>query len=209
MATAAVAAVGVVTSVMSARKARKGAKGASKAQQEAAERAQALTEERYQDAKGYLSPYRTGGQAAFDMTQALSGALGPEAQAQAYANYQESPGVQFQREQGMRGIEQDRAVSGMGGGSRLKALSRFNQGLAMQDFGSQFTRLQNQGNQGLAASQSLAGFGANAAAASGAQLQDAAAARAGGMLAQAKAQQQMIGSLGKVAGNTIAQVWGK
>jgi len=79
---------------------------------------------------------------SFELQQALSGALGPEAQALAFANFQESPGVQFLREQGLAGINRNTAaLGGVGGGERLKALSAFNQGLALQDFNNQFARL--------------------------------------------------------------------
>lgn len=74
--------------------------------------------------------------------QAISGALGPEAQAEAFAAFEESPGVAFAREQGVRGIESETAVTGgAGGGDRLRELTRFSQGLALQDLQNQFGRL--------------------------------------------------------------------
>ena len=98
-----------------------------------------------------LNPYIQRGDQAGDMTAALSGVLGPAAQQQAYSQYQESPGVSFLREQGMRGLEQNLNVGGVGGGTRLKELSRFNQGLAMQDFSNQYNRLGSQADVGRAA----------------------------------------------------------
>jgi len=74
--------------------------------------------------------------------QALSGALGPDAQAEAFAAFEESPGVQFAREQGLRGVESEAAVTGgLGGGQRLRELTKFSQGLALQDFRNQFNQL--------------------------------------------------------------------
>lgn len=97
--------------------------------------------------EGY-NPYIQGGLQATQQQQALSGALGQDAQRQAYSQYQESPGVAFQREQGMRGIGQNLSAMGVGGGTRLKELSRFNQGLAAQDFNNYYNRLGDQSSQG-------------------------------------------------------------
>ncbi len=50
--------------------------------------------------------------------------------------FEEDPGYQFRLEEGQRGIEnQARAAGGMYSGATLKALSRFNSGLASQEYG--------------------------------------------------------------------------
>ena len=51
-----------------------------------------------------LDPFAQGGQSAQQLQLAQSGALGPEAQAQAFQNFQDSPGQAFLQERGMRGI---------------------------------------------------------------------------------------------------------
>lgn len=74
--------------------------------------------------------------------QAFSGALGPEAQAQAFSEFQEDPGTEFLREQGLRGIESGAGVrGGLGGGDRLRELTKFSQGLALQQLSSRFSQL--------------------------------------------------------------------
>lgn len=74
--------------------------------------------------------------------QALSGALGPDAQAEAFANFQEDPGTQFLREQGLRLVDSGAAATGgIGGGERLRELTKFSQGLALQDLSNRFNRL--------------------------------------------------------------------
>ena len=79
---------------------------------------------------------------AFQLQAAFSGSRGPEAQREAFAGFQESPNVAFLREQGLRGVEgQAAATGGLGGGERLRELTRFSQGLALQDFENQFNRL--------------------------------------------------------------------
>jgi len=77
----------------------------------------------------------------------LIGAEGPDVQARLFEDFQESPGVGFLRDQGIRGINNlAAATGGTGGGNRLKALSAFNQGLALQDFNNQLSQLLNIGN---------------------------------------------------------------
>lgn len=111
-----------------------------------------------QKAEQAYAPYADTG--AQETRQALSGAMGPEAQAQAYADYQESPGVAWLRERGMSGINRDAAATGgLGGGNRLKALSQFNQGLASQDFGNYWNRLVEIAGTSYSAAQNLANLG--------------------------------------------------
>lgn len=89
------------------------------------------------------------GQQAGQQLGAFSGALGPGAQAAAFKGFQESPGTQFLREQGTRGINTQSAVTGAGGGNRLAALTEFSQGLALQDLARQQQQLQGLSQQGL------------------------------------------------------------
>ena len=103
-----------------------------------------------------LNPFSQGGQQAQQVQLAQSGALGPEAQAQAYQNFQSSPGQDWLREQGERGVTRNAgALGGLGGGNVMKELSRFNQGLASQDFGNQFNRLGSLSGQGLTAATNI------------------------------------------------------
>lgn len=89
--------------------------------------------------------------------RAASGALGGEAQSNFFQNFQEDPGTQYRREQGMRSIDrQSSKMGGLGGGSRLKELSRFNQQLANEQLGNRLNQL-----GGLA--QSDIGIGSNLA----------------------------------------------
>jgi len=103
----------------------------------------------YNQVQPMRQPFIGAGMGAAGTQAAQSGAMGQPAQAAAFQNYQESPGVQFMRDQGMRGMEQNLAASGVGGGTRLKALSRFNQGLALQDYGNQFNRLGQVADRGV------------------------------------------------------------
>jgi hypothetical protein len=110
------------------------------------------------------SPYmQTGGQ-AFDMQAALSGALGPEAQQQAYSNFQQSPGQQFLQQQAEKALLRNSAATGnLGGGGTKTALQQQAMGFAQQDFDNYYNRLGGISNAGLGFTQSLGGMQANAA----------------------------------------------
>ena len=113
-----------------------------------------------------LSPFIAPGQQSAQLQAALSGALGFEAQQQAIANFQSSPGQQFLQEQAELALLRNAAATGgLGGGQVLSELQRQAIGLAQQDFQNQFARLGDVTGTGLSAAgqlsnliQSLAGL---------------------------------------------------
>lgn len=137
---------------------------------------------------------------SFDMQKAQAGVLGPEAQRQAMAQYSESPGVQWQREQGMRSLENDAAITGKGGGSRLKAISQFNQGLAQQDFNNQFNRLGSITGVNVNAANTTAGLVTNTAVGQANVQQSIGNAQAGASLARGQAIGSAMNSISSAAG---------
>lgn len=120
-----------------------------------------------------LQPWMQPGFDANNLQAALSGAMGPDAQAQAYANFQESPGQAWLREQGERSLTRNAAaLGGLGGGNVMKELTRYGQGLASQDFNNYFNRLGGIADRGMQASAlgaNLRGQGVGAATAAGGQ----------------------------------------
>jgi hypothetical protein len=116
-----------------------------------------------------LQPFATSGTQANNLQAALSGALGPEAQKQAFSSYQMSPGAQFAQEESERAITRNAAaIGGLGGGNVRDELSRRAVGTYMQDFGNQFNRLGEVANRGYGAASSLTGLkGAEAGIQSG------------------------------------------
>lgn len=89
-----------------------------------------------------LNPYAQPGVQSLNLQAALSGAMGAPAQQQAYANYQESPGQRYLREQSERALlRNSAAIGGLGGGNVRQELQRQAQGLAAQDFDAAFNRL--------------------------------------------------------------------
>jgi hypothetical protein len=101
-----------------------------------------------------FDPYAQAGGQALQQQLALSGALGQEAFQQAY---QESPQMQFLREQGEQAALRTAAArGGVGGGNVMKELARYGTGLASQDLQNQIGNLQALSAQGLGARGSAA-----------------------------------------------------
>lgn len=101
-----------------------------------------------------FQPFQQGGTSAFNQQAALSGALGPEAQQQAFNEFTASPGQQFLQEQGQRQIASTVGRRGFSGDA-IREAARFGQGLAQQDFGNQFNRLGQLSGQGLQAQSAI------------------------------------------------------
>ena len=152
-----------------------------------------------------LDPLINSGRQSFDLQQALSGALGPEAQAEAFANFQEDPGTEFLREQGIRTIDSAGGATGRGGGERLRELTRFGQGLALQDLSSRFNRLGAGTAVGLSAAETLANARSNAASGVSQAIQTGAAGLAEGTVGQAAGAR---GGIGQIAGGITGGLTG-
>jgi len=148
-----------------------------------------------------FDPYSQAGQAALQQQLALSGALGQEAFQQAY---QESPQMQFLREQGERAALRTAAArGGLGGGRVMQELSRFNTGLASQDLQQQIGNLAALGGQGLQATGQQAQLGAQAGQLQAGLQTDAArqlAAQRGQLAASQLGTGGQLAGLGTMAG---------
>lgn len=89
--------------------------------------------------RGYQGDNPTG---AMDLMRAYSGASGEQAQRQAFEGFQDSPGVAWLRDRGLRGIDRNASArGGLGGGNRMKALTAYSQGLAEQSYQRRFAEL--------------------------------------------------------------------
>jgi len=174
-------------SVYGARKQAKAMTSAQRSQEAAARRAEALAAKKSEEAKVRLNPFIKTGTQASDMQAAFSGALGPEAQAQAYADFKSSPGQVYLRKQGMKNLDNTYSASGVGGGTRLKAITAFNQDLAMTDFQNNFNRLQKVTDTGLSAAGTLSGREVQFNQAQAAPIIAAGNAAASGALGRARA----------------------
>jgi hypothetical protein len=175
---------------------------AADTQVQASSNANQLIRQQFLETKGQLQPFITGAAPAFQLQQAQSGALGAPAQQQAFQNFNESPGVAFMRERGLRAIDRNAAARGsLIGGNTDKARISFSQGIAQQDFGNQFNRLGSITGTGLAAAQALGGVGSQAAQGQASNVQQAGIAQAQGQLGRAKTFGSALGDLSAIFGN--------
>jgi len=140
------------------------------------------------------------------------------------SDFEKEPGYEFRRNEGNRGIEASAAArGGLQSGAALKALNRFNQDYASNEYGNAYNRFTNdqgnifnrlsglagtgqaQTNQSIASNmnttQNIANMGTNVAGARGNALTDAANARASGFVGAANANNQMWSNLANTATN--------
>lgn len=112
------------------------------AQMEEARRLFGISEEEFM-------PFREAGLGALERQQALMGLLGPEAQAQAFAEFTESPGQRFLRERQEQALlRSEAALGGLGGGRVRTALQEQAAGFAQQDLSEQLRRLSEMAEAG-------------------------------------------------------------
>lgn len=158
-----------------------GGEAAERSEEIASRTAQGSLEEsrrQFDIGQARLEPFTAEAVPAFQLQSALAGARGPEEQAEAFTQFRESPATQFLKESGL-------ALSGQGTtGERRRALERFNQGLAEQDFSATFNRLGTVAGSGQAAASTLAGAGEEAARQSVQQQEAAFRAQQQGQAAQ-------------------------
>lgn len=84
------------------------------------------------DSNALLSPYQQGGLNAFG---AYGQAMGFTPSDDPYGGFQQSPGYQFAFDEGMRGVNNAFAARGMlNSGARMKALTKYGQGIADQEY---------------------------------------------------------------------------
>ncbi len=113
----------------------------------------------------------------------------------------ESPGYQFRRQEGTRGLERSAAARGGAfSGNALRALAEFNSGLASQEFGNYVNQLAGIAGVGQTATNQTAAYGADHAANAGANARYAGEARASGITDQANIIGSGVNMLGRIGG---------
>lgn len=149
---------------------------ATNAQSHAAETAQGIQEANLASVTQQEQPFITAGTNALAALQSGLGIGGSNATGVGSLNapftaaqYQQSPGYQFQLQQGEQALlDQRSAIGGVSGGNTLKALTQYGQGLANTDYQQaynnyvaqqqqQYNMLSGLSNQGLSATNALAG----------------------------------------------------
>lgn len=140
-----------------------------------------------------LSAFSAPGRQAAGVQAALSGAMGPQAQQQAFQQFTESPGQAYLRERGEQAVLRNAAATGgLGGGRVLQELQRQGMGMAAQDLDAQFGRLSQVAGQGLQAQ----GLQAQAAQDAARMTYGAGEYLAGG---RTRAGEQIAGNIGQTA----------
>ena len=182
---------------------------AADVQQEATAAGQAEIARQFDITQANLQPFQEAGVSAVGQQQALLGLSGEEAQQQAFAGLQESPGQQFLRERQQRALVRNAsAIGGLGGGNVRTALQQQAVGFAQQDIQNQFGRLGQLAGQGATVGTNVGQFGQSAAA-QGANLGVAGAeARASGILGRASIVPQLTGQLLETGGQFAGAAFG-
>ena len=102
--------------------------------------------------------------------------------------FQQSPGYQYQLDEGMKAIRRAAAARGLlGSGTRLKEAGRFATSLANQDYNNYLNRLASFGGLSQSVNQNTNALGANAAQGLAQSALDAGTARASGFAGQSNA----------------------
>lgn len=163
MVAAAVVAAGVASAgaaAFSANKQSNAAKKASKEQAKAAEQAAgtesqaidkaiAFQREQYQQQREDIAPFREIGLQALETLAPGVQPGGEYVRDFTEADFQADPGYQFRIEEGNKALDRSAAARGrLQSGGHLRDLTRFNQGLASEEYGNAFNRFQiEQGNK--------------------------------------------------------------
>lgn len=135
-----------------------GGNKAASAQQKAAQLQIDEQRRQYDQSRADYAPWRQTGEGALGKLGGMYG-LNPQLEAQggvqaAYGGYQQSPGYQWQLDQGVQAAQRSAAARGqLGSGGTLKAITRYASGLADSDYQQYVGQLNT-----------LAGFGQNATA---------------------------------------------
>ena len=202
---------GLVDDVTGVEGAQDAAKKAANIQAKGVESGIAEQRRQFDITQGNLQPFQEAGVGALGQQQALLGLSGQDAQQQAFAAFNESPGQKFMRDRAQRNlVRNSSAIGGLGGGNVRSALVEQGAGFAQQDFNNQFGRLGQIAGQGQSAVTNLGQFGAQAAGNIANLGVAGSQARASGILGAAQAETDFTNSLlqlgGMAAGGAMSDI---
>jgi hypothetical protein len=190
-----------ITGVKAAQKASSQAAGI---QSNAARTAEEGVNRRFDITQQNLQPFEEAGVGALGQQQALLGLSGVDAQQQAFAGLENSPGQQFLRDRQQKALlRKASAIGGLGGGNVRTALQEQAVGFAQQDIQNQFGRLGQLAGQGQSAVTNLGQFGSQAANQAGQFGIAGSQARASGILGGQQAEGQFRGQLLNLGGQAL------
>lgn len=209
----AAAAIGAGGSLLGGAMQSSAAKRAAQAQENAAlsaadvqRDALGFQKEVYEQGRQDSLPWMEAGMGALDQLRIEMGLSDGE------SKFQTTPGYEFAVQEGEKGVMNNLSALGMkNSGAALKALTRFREGLANQEYGNYYSRLSGLAGTGQNQVQSNNALGANTAAsltsganALGNTIQNAGAARASGYVGGANAWSNALGG----ATNNISNALG-
>jgi len=201
---------GLVKDVSGVEAAQDAANKAAGIQAKGAEAGIAEQRRQFDITQGNLQPFQEAGVGALGQQQALLGLGGQEAQQQAFAAFNESPGQKFMRDRAQRNlVRNSSAIGGLGGGNVRSALVEQGAGFAQQDFNNQFGRLGQIAGQGQNAATNVGQFGATAANQAGNAAIAGSQARASGILGVQQAESQFNSDLIGLGGMAIGGFLGR
>jgi len=142
------------------------ARGAAQTQANAASESNRLAYEQYQQQREDQAPWRKAGEVALGQLGDLTKNGGDLNRRFTMADFIKDPGYDFRMSEGAKAIERSAAArGGVLGGGTLKALSRYNQDFASQEYNNSFSRWNQENNQQFGRLSSIAGLGSQANAA--------------------------------------------
>jgi len=204
-----VATLGLIDDATGLKAANKATKEAGELQAAASEAAIVEQRRQFDIAQQNNQPFQQAGVTALGQQSTLLGLNGQEAQQQAFNQFNQSPGQRFLRERAERSLlRNSAAIGGLGGGNVRSGLQQQAIGFAQQDFDNQFNRLGQLSGRGQTAVSNINQLGANTAGAIGQFGQNAAQARASGLLGQVQNESALTGQLLGLAGQGLGAMAG-
>ena len=175
---------------------------AAAAQKAAAQKGIAFQQGMFDQTQGNMQPYMDAGANSLQQQQALSGALGPEAQQAAYDSVQNSAGFQSALNQGETSLLQNAsATGGIRGGNTAGAMAQYAPQLLNQAIDQRYSQLGGLTQMGQASAAGIGAQGMNMANSVGGKLADMGQQQASSIMGQYNAQR---GFIGDVAGLGLA-----
>jgi hypothetical protein len=162
----------------------------------------ALQQQVREENRGILSPYVNVGNQA---TGALNSLMYGNDNGASLAALKQSPGYQFRLDEGNRSLNTGWAARGLlNSGAAQKAILKYGQDYASNEYGNRFNQLAQQQGVGLSAGNALAGVGTNFANSASNQNNALASVQANAALANGQATANIYGT----AANALGQIGG-
>lgn len=153
------AGVGAVSSIAGAAMSSKAAKRAAELQAQSAREANALQERMYNQSRADQEPWRTAGVSALSGMQDADFSRDFTA-----ADFQQDPGYAFRMQEGQKALERSAAArGGLNSGAAMKALSRYGQDFASNEYSNAYNRFNADRDRRFGRLSNIAGMGQNAA----------------------------------------------